>query len=639
MRRTFSLDDTPCPARPQNAGLPAAGAAGDDDEDTANIDVTMALPDNEPFLSRHTRRAAEPKGLKQPPRRITNYVPPARPDSKEQPPLKTKRKLAADAPPEPKRQRHLQNQDPGDQHPAKNQKPDNARGAASRAEPERRPASHQQLHQEPQRQRSLLNQDPSDQHPAKNRKPDGARGATSRAEPERRPVSQPLQQEPLRSLIAIAPKAPSRRRVSAMLQERLQSQQQREQLSSEKDERARRSLPEPRPAQEAAASSRAVLAEKPRNVPAVPSAGINKQLPKQSQSNGTQGAPSHRPIFLHAVSLPQQDTALEKAAHPHSMSLAPKAAPTKASRSSGRSAASGSLRLKKRPKASIDSLPSPPALTQEEEEELVPPSEPLIPGVVSLHPTKKRRRLDPVLAEDIERCEMYEEAWISALESSVSQLLNHLLAKYSPAPVTKDRLSLRKELLAIYSSAPFPLIYNRVHASLLYGALSIAKHVLENSAAARLSGGSGGTGTGTGPSSAAQACGWGSDIGRREAFLELLVGSYEQATLVTALEVVVGREMFALAQPGDSKKQILLSYIERYLVWSEDILAGIPDPAQPKSRMGGHSNEDEDRGTPAWLLRRTLLRSLMLVLLLDKAKSRGALGRQCLFKKVVHPRL
>jgi abnormal spindle-like microcephaly-associated protein len=137
--------------------------------------------------------------------------------------------------------------------------------------------------------------------------------------------------------------------------------------------------------------------------------------------------------------------------------------------------------------------------------------------------------------------------------------------------------------------------------------------------------------------SSAQHCGWSADIGIREKFLDLFLGSYEQSILIIGLEVVVGREMFAFVQSQDSEKKVLEEYMDRYIIKSEDILSSVQNPIQKNkrgSKMGGHSGEDEDRGTPAWLLRRSLLRSFMLIILLDKAKSRGVLGRQCLFKKV-----
>ncbi|KAI5814052.1 hypothetical protein BZA77DRAFT_284203 [Pyronema omphalodes] len=283
------------------------------------------------------------------------------------------------------------------------------------------------------------------------------------------------------------------------------------------------------------------------------------------------------------------------------------------------SAAPGELRLKKRVKTSLGSLPSPPSLTQEEEDELLPPAiEGLIPGPIR----PKKRPLDPVLNDNIERVEMYEDSWLESQESAVSQLLNQLLSRYCPAPVGKDRLSLRREFLVAYGAAPFPMVYKRLSAALLFGTLSITQDFLEKSSVGRLNR----------PAAATSDpyCGWGHDVGTKRSFMTLLVGSYDRMALITALEVVVGREMFANAQPEESQRKILDTFIERYLIRSEDIMAQPVDKTKDKK---GSNSEDEDRGTPAWFLRRTLLRTLMLILLLDKAKAGGMLGSQLLFQK------
>ncbi|KAF8539537.1 hypothetical protein BDD12DRAFT_837617 [Trichophaea hybrida] len=624
MPRIVDEDGTPCPVRSSHSGSlepfpvhpPTAfslAATYGNDDDTANIDVTMALPDDEPFLARHTRKKKEPKGLKQPPRRITNYVPPVRHERQE-----------------------------------RNEQQQNAKETKKYVE--------------------------------------YIRVASLHAGPERRP--QGLQQQPQRSLIGIGARGPSRRRVSAMLQAKHQTKHH-EQMTAQDENRARGSAPELRPVgtnQEAIASKRPVLGEKCRNASAqkpslgekkhlqappkrlpsiiqqpwatasamrdqssengsLPSGeqGVRKRIPEKSPprksvrlSNDPIRVPTQKPIppVSKASAIPSHaNKPYERARKRNSDDISYDDEDSFTSQSSHRSNASGSLRLKKRIKTSIGSLPTPPGLTQKEENELLPPSEYLIPGVTSFHsrPNNKKRPLDPVLSDDIERCEMYEESWLSAQESSVSQLLNHLLAEYSPIPVGKHRIPLRKEILAMYSAAPFPLIYNRVHASLLYGALSITQHLLDKSSVARVSR--------VVSNSSAQHYGWSTDIGVRGKFLDLFLGSYEQSILITGLEVVVGREMFAFAQPEDSEKKILEEYMERYIIKSEDILSSVQNPVQNNkrgSKMGGHSGEDEDRGTPAWLLRRSLLRSFMLIILLDKAKSRGVLGRQCLFKKESH---
>lgn len=289
-----------------------------------------------------------------------------------------------------------------------------------------------------------------------------------------------------------------------------------------------------------------------------------------------------------------------------------------------------SLRLIKRPKRSMEDLPSPPGFTAEEEEDLRPPADFLAPGLISRNnnyqpPKPAARKLDPVLAENIARSEMYEESWLAAQESSVTQLLNHLLSSYSPGPTGKPRLELRREFLNMYFAAPFPLVRDRVDASLSFGTLSITQNTIDKASTSRL---------GRGQQDRV-GMGWGLDLGLRERFVELFVGSYDQTALITALEVVVGREMFAIKR-YESERKTLESFLERYVVNSEDLLAAGATEREDKGRKtsGRGKGKDEELGNPAWLLRKSLLRSLMVVFLLDKAKANGAMGRQNLFKTV-----
>jgi len=628
-------DGTPCPVRTKSANSYQSSPTtiyhdgpGGDDDDTANIDFTMALPDIEPFLNRDTRKR-EGKGLKEPPRRITNYVPPVRHE------------------PQPALQHRERKTNVG------------IGGRKSTEGPQAAPAHRQ--------------------------------------EPERRPQGG-LQQQPQRSLIGgFGAMRPSRRRVSAMLKAKHQEQA----AVQDDNRAARAPLLESRPARASSETigKPTALTEKVRGSPMVKLVekqlfgGEQKQLkapPKRltmmpatklRQTIAPVGAARDRysgKENLHPAERDPRKRAASKAekspprksvrlsndpvrgrvqkAAPAANPPAPVAIPKDVNRSSAGSRKRGSdntsfdegssftsqssntsteaastLRLRKRVKQSVASLPTPPGLTQEEESELVPPSDPLIPGPASYQPNpSKKRRLDPVLAEDIARCEMYEESWLSAQESSVSQLLNHLLAKFSPALAGKKRLAIRKELLSMYSTQPFPLTYSRVHASLLYGALSITQYVLSGSSVAR-------TFRVPPKNSVAVPSGWGTDVGVREKFMDIFMKSYEQTTLATALEVVVGREMFAYAMPGESEKKVLETYIGRYLINSEDILLTRSEPVQMPTKgvkWEGNAQGDEDIGTPAWMLRRTILRSFMLILLLDKAKAQGVLGRQCLFQKV-----
>ncbi|KAG0134512.1 hypothetical protein HOY82DRAFT_577298 [Tuber indicum] len=292
----------------------------------------------------------------------------------------------------------------------------------------------------------------------------------------------------------------------------------------------------------------------------------------------------------------------------------------------------GQLRLKRR-KISNKLPPTPPSLSQEEEAELAPYSLPLDtqPPVAPFRHTNDKPtklELNPLLKEDISRAEMYEDSWLRAQESSVSQLLNSVLSQAFAERSNLRTPEIRTRFLSIYSSPPFPLLFKRLQASLLYGALAAPKDVLEKSSAAKLSG--------SGVGLNGQGWGWAEDLALRKKFLNLFMETYETVALVPGLEVVIGREMFVTTPKTIlDQRKVIESFAERYLMRSEDTLAC--PPAEDTCRRGAverHSQGDnEDRGSTIWLLRKSILRSLMLVLLMDKAKSQGILGRKNLFKK------
>jgi hypothetical protein len=443
-------------------------------------------------------------------------------------------------------------------------------------------------------------------------------------QPQQPPQRLGLNQKPRR----LADKGPSRRRISQILLERQQRVQAQQEVMTANDDVAMAE-------KNAVIAPFAVKREAPRGNEEPPRKRISARSPLRKSArlsyNASKAVAKKPPVPKQAPALPQplfkkpDNLALRRSSRHNKRSADDSLLDDDhsfVSVSSGySSAAPGELRLKKRVKASLGNLPSPPSFTQEEEDELLPPTiEGLIPGPIR----PKKRPLDPVLKDNIERVEMYEDSWLESQESGVSQLLNQLLSRYSPAPVGKDRLSLRREFLVAYGAVPFPMVYKRLSAALLFGTLSITQDFLEKSSVGRLNR----------PAAATSDpyCGWGHDVGTKRSFMTLLVGSYDRMALITALEVVVGREMFANAQPEESQRKILDTFIERYLIRSEDIMA---QPVDKTKNKKGSNSEDEDRGTPAWFLRRTLLRTLMLILLLDKAKAGGMLGSQLLFQKVI----
>ncbi|RPA86353.1 hypothetical protein BJ508DRAFT_149605 [Ascobolus immersus RN42] len=243
-------------------------------------------------------------------------------------------------------------------------------------------------------------------------------------------------------------------------------------------------------------------------------------------------------------------------------------------------------------------------------------------------PTVARRQSNPIISNDLLNPAMYESSWLAAQESSVQQLLNALFTARLPSTSEHfDTYGLRSQLLKIYSSSPFPLVYRRVQSSLLFGALAPAKDIVSRSSA-------GGPATILGNKGTK---GWGEDLGLRSLFLSLFTETYDINLLSVALEVVVGREMFSGERTRLSEKErkkTIEGYITKFIICCEDLLTMAPPP-QPKDRLAklarSATTDDEDWGTVGWLWRKSVQRALMLIFLLDKAKTERVV-KSCLFQ-------
>lgn len=210
------------------------------------------------------------------------------------------------------------------------------------------------------------------------------------------------------------------------------------------------------------------------------------------------------------------------------------------------------------------------------------------------------------LLSDISKPELYEENWLAHQEAATTQLVNCLFEAFEDDKCVRKSINvnLTRELVHLYQEAPFPILYQQVHASLLHGALSAPKGL--TSSASRLE----------------------SDIGLRREFLDLWMSTYELAPLQAATEAVIGRQLSEASKrsnaPLDGEKRrakqemlALRTFLSVFLVQNEDT-----------SRMRHHVIEDMAHShqtdihtsTAVRLGQRTILRSFMLILLLDKAK-------------------
>ena len=197
----------------------------------------------------------------------------------------------------------------------------------------------------------------------------------------------------------------------------------------------------------------------------------------------------------------------------------------------------------------------------------------------------------PVLFEDIQSLSLYENNWLDHKEIAVTQRMNELFdAAKGPADIGNP-FTKRSQLFAMYQDQSFVLLYKRLQASLLYGALALPKETLMKSS--RLS----------------------EDLGMKQHFLNLWLNTYDLQILQVCAEVVIGRECSdnpktsCNAQVNSCSTQKTVSkqsrFLEMFLIRNED--------ATP-------SDDDKtDAGITG--VQHTLLRSLMLIKLLDIAKT------------------
>ncbi|KAI9851303.1 MAG: hypothetical protein M1838_004039 [Thelocarpon superellum] len=233
----------------------------------------------------------------------------------------------------------------------------------------------------------------------------------------------------------------------------------------------------------------------------------------------------------------------------------------------------------------------------------------------------------PVLRDDIIKAEMYEDHWLAYQETAIVQLLNGLFSSAKPGRHTRERAGgpgVRRRFVELYHEAPFPLLHKRLQASLLYGALSIPAESLFS--CRRLK----------------------DDVGLKRKFLSLWLDTYDRGALQAAAEVVIGRELGARSDASSEsaakdperlikrETRALEVFLETFLVRNDDVVrvktgvGSIGSIARGGPYRSATREREVELGGQHGSWRRTVLRSLMLILLLDQGKERGIIGG-CLF--------
>ncbi|MCJ1227408.1 hypothetical protein MMC12_004063 [Toensbergia leucococca] len=214
-----------------------------------------------------------------------------------------------------------------------------------------------------------------------------------------------------------------------------------------------------------------------------------------------------------------------------------------------------------------------------------------------------------LLRNDLAQIEMFEDNWLGDQEIVITQLINRLfLIAEAKDPCKKvDHRELRQGLLQIYQEPSMLTQYKRIQASLLYGALNIPSDAIPESSRLR------------------------TDVGLRQQFIDTWTKSYDLSILRAAAEVVIGREIPGCSTPTAAKRrkggqqprgfrQQLEAFIDACLLRNEDFF-------EHGSSSIRNFSSAQDQGPSAaqfpchgWRWRRTMLRSLMIISLLDRAK-------------------
>ncbi|RMJ22158.1 Calmodulin-binding protein Sha1 [Aspergillus sp. HF37] len=216
-----------------------------------------------------------------------------------------------------------------------------------------------------------------------------------------------------------------------------------------------------------------------------------------------------------------------------------------------------------------------------------------LPGGLKL---KELNEEYPLLAENISNPAMYEDNWLSHQEIVITQLVNGLFDYTDGKSSCESSEALQYELLKLYQNDFFVQLHKRLQESLSYGGMSVPKFVLERRNCLK------------------------QDSVLKRKFIDLWTQTYDIHALRAALETVVGRRVSEpkpfqerVHPPQDGSEACydmmlgrkVTHFLEVFLLRNEDM-----------DRYG--NNLDKDASGCAY--RRTVLRSIMIIVLLDKGR-------------------
>ena len=215
------------------------------------------------------------------------------------------------------------------------------------------------------------------------------------------------------------------------------------------------------------------------------------------------------------------------------------------------------------------------------------PSTLIAPALSKVASSNKNRR--EILNEDTKRPDLSNGIRPVDQEAGLARCVNRIFENMYRSNETRG-LSyghLRWTLFNLHRGAECSLLYERLKASLQFGCLSRPKHLPDEFLK--------------------------SDVGIRQEFIGLWSEHYSLDVLSAAAEVVIGCENLVELPFPKSKHQIddtgtqrvckkgLEAFLNQYLLRNEDV-------------------PDAERSSPSWCWRYTMIRSMMVIYILDKAK-------------------
>ncbi|KAF3315874.1 hypothetical protein TWF173_003071 [Orbilia oligospora] len=228
-----------------------------------------------------------------------------------------------------------------------------------------------------------------------------------------------------------------------------------------------------------------------------------------------------------------------------------------------------------------------------------------------LNPSRKPARKSassypPLLSTDQSlKPELYAStAWLSTQETLLTQILDSILIEGTNRSAQPLGV-IRKELLSLYNTDAHCLLQDRLKASILHGILKPSEESLSQNP--KLS----------------------EDLGARDKFTKLFLESYNPLILRLCMEVVTGRLLNTSTKiPTDLE---IRKFFDTFFVDINDQNEEGGDEQWESYGANAHGTlrvwtETEVPSDKAWALRRTILRTLLLVRLIDDAKSSGIFG-------------